>query len=480
MNKRTSTHKTFGYLGSLKDRILSWYPSEWGWQGLLFLSLLVVVIADVFWRTLVTPLRETDTAHLVERARYIVSCWQGNATTCKKISYFSLLQHIPTLAFLELGVAMDDILHILALISSCFYLFLFTESWSHLYKRPQIWLLFVLLLLFSPLGHYAQSSFSEMWCAGLLMWLFCSALGKRHPIFLFLAASLIGISKETGPVLLVGLALLLVWAKGNSSWKTILIPTLLGAGFAYSANAGFNFFRVGSLSNAIYSLAYLRVPTLEQHGKFLLATWFSPQGGVLFFWPLAFVLLLGSIPASIQHPNPHRWGIFRLATPAFLSALCLLTISAGLAGWFAPFGWLAWGNRLLLPWMVPLCFLLLVDKGDYFLERYRHLPIFWKLLLVGTCMVLVIPHILVGQEARLFSTIFEPTQTCPRRPSVSEGSMAYYYACVNSYLWPEKIAFKLVIQRASWSVKTLVMCFCSLATCGLGFWLLEKKVLKQS
>ena len=49
----------------------------------------------------------------------------------------------------------------------------------------------------------------------------------------------------------------------------------------------------------------------------------------------------------------------RLAKGPIGIVLVLAALTFGLSGWWAPFGWIAWGPRLLLPW-IPACLLILL------------------------------------------------------------------------------------------------------------------------
>lgn len=84
-------------------------------------------------------------------------------------------------------------------------------------------------------------------------------------------------------------------------------------------------------------------PSLTTSAEFLFGSLFSPNGGLLIFW---------SVPVFIAVAG-WRWvGLVPRREALLLAGIVLLVSCLAFANWWAPFGWDAWGNRLLLPAML--------------------------------------------------------------------------------------------------------------------------------
>ncbi|WP_164270743.1 hypothetical protein [Stenotrophomonas sp. B1-1] len=105
--------------------------------------------------------------------------------------------------------------------------------------------------------------------------------------------------------------------------------------------AAYSWFKYGvPLPKAYMAEAELTTPALAKSAEFFFGSIFSPNGGILVFWGGA--LLMGLVGWRIVGLVPRR--------QALLAALTVLILSAvAFARWWAPFGWDAWGDRLLLP-----------------------------------------------------------------------------------------------------------------------------------
>ncbi len=78
------------------------------------------------------------------------------------------------------------------------------------------------------------------------------------------------------------------------------------------------------------------------------ALWLAPNGGVGWFWPLAAAVVIGLvvIAGTAARGGAERR---RRSLPAVGLVVALLLTTGTLASWFAPFGWVAWGPRLMVP-----------------------------------------------------------------------------------------------------------------------------------
>ena len=121
------------------------------------------------------------------------------------------------------------------------------------------------------------------------------------------------------------------------------LATFSGGWAAFVVGLGFNRYRYVSITPAAYLQESAQTrPDAIQSLKFLLASIFSQNGGVLSFWGLALSALTIIILAR---------GSLTLTEFIFASSfpvICLAMHSL----WWAPFGWDAWGNRLIIPSMM--------------------------------------------------------------------------------------------------------------------------------
>jgi hypothetical protein len=86
-------------------------------------------------------------------------------------------------------------------------------------------------------------------------------------------------------------------------------------------------------------------PPLAVSGRFLLASILSPNGGILAFWLLSFVVAVVGLRWASLRPN--RYAVAAAAGQVVIS---LLAFSL----WWAPFGWDSWGDRMMVPSMLCL------------------------------------------------------------------------------------------------------------------------------
>lgn len=104
---------------------------------------------------------------------------------------------------------------------------------------------------------------------------------------------------------------------------------------------GYNYLRYKTfIPTAYLSIAQLTSPPIGKSFEFLLATFFSPNGGVFIFWSASVVYCLFLL---------RKFGL-RIHPAAITTSLALILSSAfGFSLWWAPFGWDSWGDRLMIP-----------------------------------------------------------------------------------------------------------------------------------
>ena len=291
---------------------------------------------------------------------------------------------------------------------------------------------FAAVLLFGPFLWYARSSFGEALAGSVSLILMIACLEGWGGASVFALAFLAGLSKETAfPFLLMGgfLAFAIkrdvrpIWRSGGFAQ--------LGLGIAASLilNVCFNFFRYGTWTNQQYLDPIYLVPDFTTQASFFLALLFSPNGGLLFFWPIAVCLLAYPLVQSRSNVwvTPGCW-------------ILLFGLVLGLSRWYAPFGWNCWGPRLLVPWIFVLTFLALGAEPQLFDHIFARLARTRRALV--TCGAILILTSFPQAEA-LYSRalvgwlFYVPDFVCPTLPVV-EQDRAYYFGCIRHQSWSHK------------------------------------------
>jgi hypothetical protein len=126
--------------------------------------------------------------------------------------------------------------------------------------------------------------------------------------------------------------------------------------------------------------------------------------------------------------------------------LGLLVLSlAGLAGWFSPFGWIAWGPRLALPLVPAMVLTAAVASGAVgaaAVQRVLRSAWFW---LVGVLLaVAVLPQVAVVWNARAVSKFFVAGPGCAG--AHVESRPHAYYSCVVHKAWDGTPVLVRVVQ----------------------------------
>jgi hypothetical protein len=182
--------------------------------------------------------------------------------------------------------------------------------------------------------------------------------GRRTAWVIAVSGMLFPFYKDTAAVL-VGLAVLvtLAWhiaalrelastsAGRGRLWRCALLvagPVLL----AQLIDLAYCWFKYGvPLPLAYMYEAKEAGPTLAKSVEFFAGSVFSPNGGILVFWGLPAFLAIACWRAA---------GLVPRRSVVVLGSATVVVFSVALARWWAPFGWDAWGDRLMVPAMVAV------------------------------------------------------------------------------------------------------------------------------
>jgi hypothetical protein len=387
-----------------------------------------------------------DTVTLVHGARRIADCLSnGIYSNCDNptqlVGQFPPFQYIPAFVFTQLGLGDLGVLRVLSiasLLSFCALVGLSAWTASRT-GRPSVPAVTVLILATSPLIYYAWSSFGESLAALLVALSAIAALRRWPPMALGLTSFLACLTKDSiFPIILV-LGAVSLWATPigtrplrRGHWIALATGVFLGV----VATAGFNWFRWHQVTNRVYFAPDLQAPgTLRRLGQGV-ALWLSPNGGTGWFWPLATALVIGVIAIACREltRRPVAWV---RAAPALGIVAIVLAQTVLLASWFDPFGWIAWGPRLMLP-VIPAIVVIGVviysREIDAALRIALARPV--RAVLVTTIvLVMALPQVNVLHAVIETSAIFAPDATCPTTPIVQTDTPAYYYGCQNHRAW---------------------------------------------
>lgn len=221
----------------------------------------------------------------------------------------------------------------------------------------------LLLILSGYMMWYVMASFNEATSFALISLFIYGILFRFNIILLSFIAFLCCITKE---VLFPYLLLMSYLAysirdenRGNSiiknllrffkAYKITLICLFLGVTF----NLAFNYFRFGSIRNLGYLNPIYSNP-IEYVPIFFVDILFSPAAGLFFVWLSAFSMIAYYLVFYIIK--------FKNNLCILISIICFLAINIGLATWFSPFGAVAWGPRLTLPFIGGLLILVLYSE----------------------------------------------------------------------------------------------------------------------
>jgi hypothetical protein len=404
------------------------------------------------WVILRPPSVTGDSFALLHGARSVQRCLEaGVSTGCeftgsptqRGVAPYPLYQYIPGFAFVVSGLGDADALKGFALLNlagvvGTLALVVHTGRST---GRDWVAPLLVTLVLASPLVWYAWSTFGEG-LATFLIAAFCAgALLRVRPVALVALLLAAGMTKETIAPLLVGLgaaALAGTPIARRPLQRGHWIALLGGGVLVLAVNAAFNLFRYDQLTNLYYSTPESRTPGLLLKLKFAVSVWVAPNGGVFANWPLMVLLVLGllwAVLASVRRASrsPRSW------LPGVAVIVVLLLQTGVCAAWYAPFGWIAWGPRLIMPVLpaaVTVGVLLYLDAFERAIGWVRRRR--WAVVAVTTVIIAgLIPQVGALHASSRVGAWFTPradSDHCPPSIPAPPGS-GQYYRCIIDGAW---------------------------------------------
>ena len=374
-----------------------------------FVVLAVMIAVRVCADGVVVP---GDTQSLLNGVGGLDFCLHAGVTPCSITEKWPLLQYIPALAVKRLGGSRTDatnvlvLLNALGVVATIALVCLAARRFSGRVGAR----LALLACLLTPLPFYAEASYNEPLAMFFVTLMVVGLLSRWHPAVAAVGLVGAGLSKETMLPFLLAFAVLAIYAPvARERRRASLVAVAVAASVVVAATVGFNLFRYGVAYNKDYTSANFVVPGLWWKADYLAAHIFAPDAGLVFYWPAAVALVIAVVWAMPRHR--YRWMAAVLAV--------LLLLLATLASWWAPFGWIAWGTRFVVPWVPALLVFALAALGSAGTARLR-------MLLhhrVGAAIAaLLVTALAVPQIGAFLDPVGSITAPAPRKSACTQNS----------------------------------------------------------
>jgi hypothetical protein len=351
------------------------------------------------------------------------------------IGDWPLLQHLPDLIATTLGIQGHPdrarilvVVNVVAVVSAVLLARVVLDRAG----QPAWFWGFLLLVLSGPLLAYTSMTWGEALASGLLV-CFAAAMLLQAPAAIVMFAALgASLTKETAYPFVAAIGILGLVLARRRTGRPIRRHAVWGAAgllLGIVLASLFNVVRFGSVLNTNYLQPELHTPGIGRKLEYAVALLVSPNGGIVFFWLSASVLLIAAcLVPLVYRPNLDP-------RPALVIVAVVIGLIAGLAAWWTPFGWSAWGPRLTLPWILPLVLVALVAYGDRLGELAgRLLARPWRLALVAVVILaFALPHVGYMWRPKSMDEFFTDNSG-PCVGSFAIGS-AQHYACQHDRLW---------------------------------------------
>ena len=413
-----------------------------------------------------------DTPFVLDGTNAFVNCLsQHQFHACGftgKLNYWGLMspigdwplhQHVPDLISVELGAQSHptrtrvlELLNVAGVGASLLLARIVLVRVGQAFWFPA----FALVVLSSPILWWARTTAGEVFASGLLVCLVAAAVLPAPAVLVAVAAFGASLTKETSypfVAALCFLGLVLARRRTGKPIRTHVICGAVGVALAFAATSFFNIVRYGSVLNTNTLNPQLHTLGVWRKLEYAAGVIVAPNGGILVFWPAATVLLLACLAPLASRRRSDVW-------PSVVLLVSLAGLAIGFASWWTPFGWFAYGPRLILPWLPPLVLIGLVAYGEALRPKLRRLLRPWWALIAVFAVVLAFTLPSIGEMWRpheidaFFAQAPKPCtfpwlegaaqwHTCQQRLMWSERPMGLYTA--RGVLTPSGFATTLVI-----------------------------------
>jgi hypothetical protein len=369
--------------------------------------------------------------------RFVVHGRTGDRTIL--VGAFPLLQYLPAVTLQFLGASRDSTLRALVILNAMSLIaILYVARTTVKRLAPPMWVpLVTVALIASPLLWYGRIALGEELSAAVILAAVAAVLLRARLPIIVLFVVMACIAKETNPPFVFALTAICTLARTDardSLRRRQLFAILVGTMIGFACNCAFNVMRFGTVRNTLYTQGALHTTNLGVVARQFSALWFSPNGGITWFWPCAPLLVFAIAIASYRRERL-SW---RSVGVLVVSAL-LIGELAVLSTWFSPFGWYAWGPRLTLP-LVPALIVTACVLGAARATRFVSgvLRSLWVLPTSGIVIALGLPEAVVLFHGLAISEFFarKAGTGC-----VSGGVFVdptHYYRCQIQAAWSKR------------------------------------------
>ena len=382
------------------------------------------------------PIFSGDTAALSQSARALVACFEnGQFRGCAGTNQFGLPQHIPAMFLAWKGLDDTSIVFILSCLNVLALVVLARIIFKSVAIAPNAKVLISATLIIGPIIAYGPYSFGEAISTLAYVGLVVAIFDKQYFRLIFFMVLAVT-SRETAFVsiaLLTGAILVFDKKKTRRELQKMLLTIYGSMLLGIVCLLSFNIWKFNTWKNLPHMDPVLRTPGFKLKLESAVGIILSPNGGLVPYWFLGAVVAIG-IPflglINRRLSARRRFG-FLLLLSGFTAQVTILS------SWYAPYGWVAWGPRLVIPttaMSATIC-LVIVFWDE---EVLRHLSQFKSLRLPISVIGVItfIPTVGFLQNPARTMSWFSGGQSvvCPT-PAIIQLDQAYYFKCLIHGSW---------------------------------------------
>jgi len=389
-----------------------------------------------------------DTDNLVVGTRRAIECihagtWKAcglhPGTRFSDVFPYPPLQYLPAAALVLFGLSDGAVVEALGRLNIlAFAATLVVCAWAFPGPRNSTSrTLAIIAVLASSAVYQSTAGFGEMLAAAMAAAAVAAVL-RRNASLIAVTVACASLGKDTLLPFLMAVGFLCGRDEGDFlPSRRVWLPLVIGGCLGALAIAAFNEFRFGSPVNVFYLDPLFRTPGLQLKITFLLGEWFSPSAGLTWYWPVATgILFICGAVGIFQFVRRER-------TCDWLPLLTLMALAvlftAGLASWYSPFGWIAYGPRLSVP-MMPTFAIAGVHLLGARLEIAAREAFRTTAGFVLTSALLICagwPQFgSAWSHGAAFEDLMAGDSTCPRMTEYTiQADLAQYYRCTEHDMW---------------------------------------------
>lgn len=263
---------------------------------------------------------------------------------------------------------------------------------------------------------------------------------KYDCVLIFLPFLIFSLYKDTNGIYLLIAILISAFGVKNKKF-TIKKPNsivTLACAIGTGINAAYNYFRWDS----ILPIPYLVEKQANQQSwkttlEFFYANIFSPKGGLLSFWGLSIATIL--IIAFIKKLQPTAYSL-----KISMAIIGIFIVSSAL--WWSPFGWSAWGNRLVMPGVIGGLAALIagLKKSNYSKNTSRNFIVICVIMILSIYSIPYLTYPFKHGRAKAWYNFLDGSDECQtmikKLQEEGDGSgelwkSKIYLNCAKARLW---------------------------------------------